>query len=90
MGKAVSDKTLCSFILIPSFEIPFPRAIDSNSLWCFSSLFACLLAKTTEAVVPAGDAQAEIPVITNGINANKGIAAPSIVTLLLKFEPSSE
>ena len=88
MGKAVSDKTLCSSILIPSFEIPFPRAIDSNSRWCFSSPFACLFAKTTDAVVPATELKAEIPAITSGINANRGKAFPSIVTLLLKVEPS--
>ena len=90
MGKAVSDKTLCSSIFIPSFEILFPRAIDSNSRWWFSSSFACLFAKTTEAVVPATELKAEIPAITSGINANKGIAVPSIVILLLKFEPSSD
>ena len=32
MGKAVSDKTFGSSILITAFEILFPRAIDSNSI----------------------------------------------------------
>ena len=63
-----------SSCFITSFVILFPRAIDSNSRWCFSSSFVRLLAQTTEAVVPAADTNAEIPLITKGINANRGNA----------------
>ena len=80
-------KSLSFFII--SFKILFSRAIDSNSRWCFSSSFACLLLNTTEAAVPAADVKALIPAITSGINANRGKAFPSIVTFLLKVEPSS-
>ena len=78
-----------SFFII-SFEIPFPRAIDSNSRCCFSSSFACLFAKPTEAVVPAADTNAEIPLITNGTSASNGIALPSLIITSLKVELSDE
>ena len=59
MGKAVSDKTFGLSILITWFEIPFPcDAIYSICLLSRSVSFACLLANTTEPVVPATEVKA--------------------------------
>ena len=57
---------------------------------CFASSFACLLAKTTEAVVPVPDTNAEIPLITKGMSASNGIALPSLIITSLKVELSDE
>ena len=87
----MSDKTFGSTILITSFEIPFPwDAICSICLLCRSVSFACLLAKTTEAVVPATEVKADMPAITKEIKANRDKAFPSLIITSLKVEFSDE